>query len=179
MAIVSMTTSNAASMPRDASFLLSPNRLNVAISRAWCLAVIVAYGGLLDLDARSVEEMRLANLLCRARRGEPRCGTARRTCAVRRLELTAESDVVVVSLDGSRTERLPKIRWTQIDHDAAKRLVSAGMARSRRPLLEGSRAGDGRAVLARRRGSTSTSSEDSTCSTTSTRRRCAATFSKH
>ena len=67
VSIVSMTTSDAESMPRDASFLLSPNRLNVAVSRARCLAVIVASGGLLDLDARSVEEMRLANLLCRAR----------------------------------------------------------------------------------------------------------------
>ena len=67
VSICSMTTSDAASMPRDASFLLSPNRLNVAISRARCLAVVVASGGLLDLDARSVEEMRLANLLCRAR----------------------------------------------------------------------------------------------------------------
>ena len=67
VSIVSMTTSDAESMPRDASFLLSPNRLNVAVSRARCLAVIVASGGLLDLDARSVGEMRLANLLCRAR----------------------------------------------------------------------------------------------------------------
>ena len=65
--LVSMTTSDADSMPRDASFLLSRNRLNVAVSRARCLAVVVASGGLLDLDARSVEEMRLANLLCWAR----------------------------------------------------------------------------------------------------------------
>ena len=65
--LVSMTTSDAESMPRDATFLLSRNRFNVAISRARCLAVVVASSGLLDLDARSVEEMRLANLLCRAR----------------------------------------------------------------------------------------------------------------
>jgi len=65
--IVSMTTSDAESMPRDASFLLSRNRFNVAISRARCLAIVVASSGLLDLDVRSVEEMRLANLLCRAR----------------------------------------------------------------------------------------------------------------
>jgi len=65
--LVSMTTSDAQSMPRDASFLLSHHRLNVAVSRARCLAVVVASGGLLDLDARSVEEMRLVNLLCRAR----------------------------------------------------------------------------------------------------------------
>lgn len=62
--IVSMTTSGAEEMPRDAAFLLSRNRLNVAISRARCLAVLVASPGLLDLVAGSVEEMRLANLFC-------------------------------------------------------------------------------------------------------------------
>jgi superfamily I DNA and/or RNA helicase len=62
--IVSMTTSGADDMPRDASFLLSRNRFNVAISRARCLAVIVASPALLDLVANSVDEMRLANLLC-------------------------------------------------------------------------------------------------------------------
>ena len=62
--IVSMTTSDAASMPRDASFLLSRHRLNVAVSRAKALAIVVASIGLLDLNASSVEEMRLANLLC-------------------------------------------------------------------------------------------------------------------
>jgi superfamily I DNA and/or RNA helicase len=62
--IVSMTTSGSDDMPRDASFLLSRNRLNVAISRARCLAVLVASPGLLDLVANSVEEMRLGNLFC-------------------------------------------------------------------------------------------------------------------
>ena len=62
--IVSMTTSGADDMPRDASFLLSRNRLNVAISRARCLAVLVASPGLLDLVANSVDQMKLANLFC-------------------------------------------------------------------------------------------------------------------
>jgi superfamily I DNA and/or RNA helicase len=62
--IVSMTTSGAEDMPRDVSFLLSRNRLNVAISRARCLAVILASPGLLNLVANNVEEMQLANLLC-------------------------------------------------------------------------------------------------------------------
>jgi superfamily I DNA and/or RNA helicase len=62
--IVSMTTSGGDDLPRDASFLLSRNRLNVAISRARCLAVLVASPGLLDLVANSVDEMRLANLFC-------------------------------------------------------------------------------------------------------------------
>ncbi|NJL50270.1 MAG: ATP-binding domain-containing protein [Blastochloris sp.] len=62
--IVSMATSGADDMPRDTSFLLSRNRLNVAISRARCLAVLVASPALLNLVATSVEEMRLANLFC-------------------------------------------------------------------------------------------------------------------
>jgi uncharacterized protein len=62
--VVSMTTSGAADMPRDASFLLSRNRLNVAVSRARCLGIIVASEGLRDFDAHSIEEMRLANTLC-------------------------------------------------------------------------------------------------------------------
>jgi uncharacterized protein len=57
-----MTTSGADDMPRDASFRLSRNRLNVAISHARCLAVLVASPGRLDLVANSVDEMRLANL---------------------------------------------------------------------------------------------------------------------
>lgn len=62
--LISMATSGADSMPRDAAFLLSRNRLNVAISRARCLAVLVASPGLLELVAQSVEEMKLANLFC-------------------------------------------------------------------------------------------------------------------
>ncbi|MCJ2126995.1 TM0106 family RecB-like putative nuclease [Methylobacterium sp. J-077] len=62
--VVSMATSGAEDMPRDAAFLLSRNRFNVAISRARCLAVLIASPGLLDLVANSVEEMRLANLFC-------------------------------------------------------------------------------------------------------------------
>ena len=62
--IVSMTTSGGDDMPRNASFLLSRNRFNVAISRARCLAVIVMSPGLLDLVANTVDEMRLANVFC-------------------------------------------------------------------------------------------------------------------
>lgn len=65
--LVSMATSGADDMPRDVSFLLSRNRLNVALSRARCLAVMVASPGLLDMSVRTVEEMRLANLLCWAK----------------------------------------------------------------------------------------------------------------
>jgi ATP-dependent exoDNAse (exonuclease V) alpha subunit len=54
-----MTTSTGADMVRGADFLFSRNRLNVAISRARCLAYLVCTEDLLDTRARSVEEMRL------------------------------------------------------------------------------------------------------------------------
>jgi uncharacterized protein len=61
----SMTSSAAEDVPRGLEFLLSRNRLNVAVSRAKCLAYVVASPGLLEIDARTVEQMRLADALCR------------------------------------------------------------------------------------------------------------------
>jgi len=46
-------------------FLFSLNRLNVAISRAQGMAILVCSPALLDLIARTAEQMRLANALCR------------------------------------------------------------------------------------------------------------------
>jgi uncharacterized protein len=62
--LFSMTTSSSAFMPRTADFLFSRNRLNVAISRARCLAYLVCTDELLDTRARDVEEMRLISALC-------------------------------------------------------------------------------------------------------------------
>ena len=50
---------------RGLDFLFSRNRLNVAISRAKCLAYLVASSRLLDANCRTVEQMRLANAFCR------------------------------------------------------------------------------------------------------------------
>jgi len=61
-----MATSSGADLPRDIDFLFSRNRLNVAISRARCLAVIVASPRLLDVACKSARQMRLVNGLCRA-----------------------------------------------------------------------------------------------------------------
>jgi uncharacterized protein len=60
----SMATSTGADMPRNLEFLFSRNRLNVAVSRARCLAYLVASPRLLGADCRSVEQMRMANALC-------------------------------------------------------------------------------------------------------------------
>ena len=46
-------------VPRGLDFLFSRNRLNVAISRAKCLAYLVASPRLLDANCRTVEQMRL------------------------------------------------------------------------------------------------------------------------
>jgi predicted RecB family nuclease len=60
-----MASSSADDVPRGLDFLFSRNRLNVAISRAKCLAYLVASPRLLDANCRTVEQMRLANALCR------------------------------------------------------------------------------------------------------------------
>jgi predicted RecB family nuclease len=60
----SMTTSSGEDVPRNLEFLLSRNRLNVAISRARCLAYLVASPRLLEVGCRSIDQMRMANALC-------------------------------------------------------------------------------------------------------------------
>jgi uncharacterized protein len=53
-----MTTSSGDDMTRGTGFLFSRHRLNVAISRAQCLAYLVCTEKLLDTRARTVEDMR-------------------------------------------------------------------------------------------------------------------------
>ena len=64
ISIYSMTTSTPEDAPRGMDFLYSRNRLNVATSRARCIAVVVAEPALLRVRARTPEQMRLANALC-------------------------------------------------------------------------------------------------------------------
>ncbi len=61
----SMASSSDKDAPRGIDFLMSRNRLNVAVSRAQCLAYLVCASQLLDVDCKTVEHMRLANALCR------------------------------------------------------------------------------------------------------------------
>ena len=61
----SMASSSAPDAPRGIDFLMSRNRLNVAVSRAQCLAYLACAPALLDVDVRTIEHMRLANALCR------------------------------------------------------------------------------------------------------------------
>ncbi|HJR02876.1 MAG TPA: TM0106 family RecB-like putative nuclease [Methylomirabilota bacterium] len=61
----SMATSSGEDVPRSLTFLFSRNRLNVAISRAQCLAVLACSPRLLEARCQSIEEMQLVNALCR------------------------------------------------------------------------------------------------------------------
>lgn len=87
VAIYSMTTSTPDEAPRDLEFLYSGNRLNVAVSRARGLAVLVANPALLRVACRTPEQMRLVNALCRlvevaAEQAPPRSAGATADAAV-------------------------------------------------------------------------------------------------
>ena len=61
----SMTTSSPEDAPRGMEFLYSLNRLNVATSRARCVAVVVASPALFQIDCKSPRQIELANSFCR------------------------------------------------------------------------------------------------------------------
>jgi uncharacterized protein len=65
LVIVSMTTSSEHDLPRFMQFLYSKQRLNVAISRARCTAIVVANPALTAIKCRTPEQMALVNTLCR------------------------------------------------------------------------------------------------------------------
>ena len=58
-----MTTSTGEDVSRGPEFLFSRNRLNVAVSRARCLAYLVCTEQLLNARARTIDEMRLIGTL--------------------------------------------------------------------------------------------------------------------
>jgi RecA/RadA recombinase len=62
--LISMVTSSGEDIPRNIEFLYSKHRLNVAISRARTLTVIVASPQLLDIACQTIDQMRLVNTLC-------------------------------------------------------------------------------------------------------------------
>ena len=57
VAIVSMATSNGVDAPRGTEFLFDTNRLNVAISRAQCLAILVRGKDLLEMSPNSIADL--------------------------------------------------------------------------------------------------------------------------
>jgi superfamily I DNA and/or RNA helicase len=63
--IISMTSSDAESLPRNKAFFFSRNRLNVAISRAQCVSIILFNPQLLETSPTTEEQMRLLNNFCK------------------------------------------------------------------------------------------------------------------
>ena len=63
--IYSMTTSTPEDVPHGMEFLYSPNRFNVATSRARCAGIVVGSPRLIEPDCRSPKQMKLANAFCR------------------------------------------------------------------------------------------------------------------
>ena len=64
--IVSMTTSKGVEAPRGTEFLFNPNRFNVAVSRAQCLALVVHGAELLDGAWTKIDDLRRLNLFAHA-----------------------------------------------------------------------------------------------------------------
>ena len=63
--IYSMTSSSVADAPRGMSFLFSPNRFNVATSRAKASVFVFGSPELLTADGKSPEQLRWVNGFCR------------------------------------------------------------------------------------------------------------------
>src|SRR5271169_1751881 len=61
----SMASSTPEDAPRGMEFLYSLNRLNVAVSRARCVAVIVATPALFQVQCKTPRQIELANAFCR------------------------------------------------------------------------------------------------------------------
>ncbi|MCB9925601.1 MAG: TM0106 family RecB-like putative nuclease [Planctomycetaceae bacterium] len=63
--IYSATSSSVEDAPRGMTFLYSPNRMNVATSRARCLVILVGSPELFHPECATPEQIRLANGFCR------------------------------------------------------------------------------------------------------------------
>ena len=56
-----MTSSDLESLPRNKSFFFNKNRLNVSVSRAQCLSIIIFNQKLLEIPPLTHEEFKLIN----------------------------------------------------------------------------------------------------------------------
>ena len=63
--IVSLVASTSEDVPRGLEFLYSANRLNVAVSRAKTLCIVVGSPRLLAAKCNSVKQLQLVNVLCK------------------------------------------------------------------------------------------------------------------
>jgi uncharacterized protein len=65
--IYSMTSSTTEDAPRGMAFLFSPNRLNVATSRAKSICILVCSPKLFEPECKTIDQMKWANAVCRFR----------------------------------------------------------------------------------------------------------------
>ena len=65
IAIYSTASSSQADAPRGIEFLYSLNRLNVAISRAKCVSIMVSSPRIFEPECRTPRQIQLANAFCR------------------------------------------------------------------------------------------------------------------
>ena len=63
--IVSMCSSNSETAPRGLEFLFNRHRLNVAITRAECLSIVVGSPALANTLCSTLEQAQLVNLFCK------------------------------------------------------------------------------------------------------------------
>ena len=94
----SMATSAAELAPRGLEFLLSPNRLNVAVSRAQVLTALTCNPQLLASRAATIDHMRLLSLLCSYVEAVQGLGDS----VVRRLSAPRHSEVPGLNFPGAR-----------------------------------------------------------------------------
>ena len=60
----SLCASDANDSPRGMDFLFDKNRLNVAISRAQALAIVVGHPNLANSQANQIKQQKLVNMFC-------------------------------------------------------------------------------------------------------------------
>ena len=65
IAIYSLASTDSENAPRGLSFVLNANRLNVAISRAKCLSIVVGSPELANCMPKNVEEAKQLSRFCK------------------------------------------------------------------------------------------------------------------
>ena len=63
--ILSLCSSYGEYGSRGLAFILDRNRMNVAISRAQCLAIVIGDPRIVNTNAGSIDEMALLNVFCK------------------------------------------------------------------------------------------------------------------
>ena len=59
--IISMTTSDSDSLPRNVDFFFSRNRLNVGLSRSQCLSIVIMNKKILEINCKKIDHIHLVN----------------------------------------------------------------------------------------------------------------------